>query len=230
MPDPLVSKARLHHAILRHIVDHGFAPTEAELAALLGASEDPVVAGLAALADDHGVVLHPGSSRIWVIHPFSLAPTNFVVRSEGRSWWGNCAWCSLGVAALLERDVTITSNLGAQGRQVEVRIVAGEVQGDDLLVHFPVPMREAWDNVVYTCSTMLLFENEADVDAWCRDHRIPKGDVRPLSMIWPFSRVWYGTHLNPKWRQWTADEAAEIFARFGLDGPIWEISKGDKRF
>ncbi len=230
MPDPLVSNARLHHAILRHIVDHGFAPTEAELAALLGAAEDPVVAGLAALADDHGVVLHPGSSRIWVIHPFSLAPTNFVVRREGRSWWGNCAWCSLGVAALLGGDVTITTSLGTQGRQIDVRIVDGEVQGDDLLVHFPVPMREAWDNVVYTCSTMLLFENEADVDAWCRDHRIPKGDVRPLAVIWPFSRVWYGNHLNPKWRKCTADEAAEIFARFGLDGPIWEIPKGDKRF
>ena len=42
----------------------------------------------------HGVVLHSNEPKIWVLHPFSLAPTNFYVKSEKGEWWGNCAWCS----------------------------------------------------------------------------------------------------------------------------------------
>ena len=38
-----------------------------------------------------GVVLQPNSDEIWVAHPFSSAPTTCVVRSDSRTWWGNCA-------------------------------------------------------------------------------------------------------------------------------------------
>ena len=36
----------------------------------------------------------------------------------------------------------------------------------DFLVHFPVPMTRAWDNVIYTCSVMLLFRTEEEVNDW----------------------------------------------------------------
>jgi hypothetical protein len=55
---------------------------------------EAVVAGLRALQDYHGVVLHPTSCEIWVTHPFSAAPTNFWVQSAQGSWWAN--WMVLG--------------------------------------------------------------------------------------------------------------------------------------
>ena len=72
-------------------------------------------------------------------------------------WWANCAWCSAGIATLVG-DVTITTTLGAETRQTTVRVENGKLRDEGLLVHFPVPMRHVWDNVIYTCSTMLLFE------------------------------------------------------------------------
>jgi hypothetical protein len=225
-----IGDAALHYQIIKFFVDFGYAPQTAELAVALAAEEDAVEAALYRLAQNHGVVLHPHSARIWVAHPFSAAPTNFLVHCPGSRWWGNCAWCSLGVAALLKRDVTITTTLGADGRQVDLHIKDGRVVETDFVVHFPVPMRHAWDNVIYTCSTMLLFESEQQVERWCADHRIPQGDVQPVETIWEFSKVWYGNHLNPDWHKWTNDEAWQIFAQFGLEGPVWEIPTSAARF
>lgn len=201
-----------------------------ELARTFGCPVEDVAAGLHRLADDHGVVLHPNSTRIWVAHPFSLAPTGFLVRKGERGWWGNCAWCSLGVAALLGGDVTITTTVGAEDRQIMLHVSDGLAAEEDLLIHFPVPMTNVWDNVVYTCSTMLVFESDAQIDAWCARHRIAKGDVQPVGKIAPFAAEWYGRHLDENWRKWTAAEASEIFRRHGLTGPIWEIPVSEGRF
>lgn len=220
----------LHYRVIRFILDEGFAPGLRELADQFGSSEDEVEAALMVLQEEHGVVLHPKSSDIWVIHPFSLAPTNFLVRSARGEWWGNCAWCSLVIAALLDEDVRITTTLGAAGKQVEVHIRDGQVVEQDYRVHFPIPMRRAWDNVIYTCSVMLLFESEAEIDAWSQQHGIARGDAQPIQKVWEFSKAWYGQHLNPEWKKWTGSEARGIFKRFGFRGDTWEIPTSEGRF
>lgn len=223
--------ARTHYLIMRSIVDHGYAPTLDELAAALGVDAADARTALRDLADEHGVVLHPNGTDIWVAHPFALAPTNFLLRDEDDlEWWGNCAWCSLGAAALLDRDLTITTTVGANDRQVDVRIQDGVLRDTQYYVHFPIPMRRAWDNVVYTCSTMHLFDGPEQVDAWCRRHRIPRGDVQPIATIWEFSKVWYGRHLDEDWAKWSGDEARAIFQRFGLSGDTWQLEASTGRF
>ena len=99
----------LHATIAGHFMDHGSAPTIAQLSAQLALDRETVANALQALAEYHGVVLHPTSREIWAMHPFSAAPTSFWVESKGRGWWGNCAWCALGIAALLQADATITT-------------------------------------------------------------------------------------------------------------------------
>lgn len=100
-----VGNAALHHAILTSIVERGFAPEPDELAERFGASLERVESALRALHEDHGVLLHPFSTKIWVAHPFSCAPTGHLLRRGERTWWSNCAWCSLGAAALLGGDI-----------------------------------------------------------------------------------------------------------------------------
>ena len=87
---------------------------------------------------------------------------------------------------------------GSRDAQTTVRVENGRLRDEGLLVHFPVPMRHVWDNVIYTCSTMLLFESEAKIDDWCNRHRIPKGSVQPLSRVFELAKVWYGRHADPR--------------------------------
>jgi len=220
----------LHAAIARHFVECGAAPTIAQLSAQLALDGATVSVALRALADDHGVVLHPASGEIWAMHPFSAAPTAFWVESAGRGWWGNCAWCALGIVALLDADATITTTLGGESEQVVLRIQDGVVRPADYRVHFPIPMARAWDNVTYTCSTMLVFASDAAVDAWCARHAMPRGDVQSVATVWALAQKWYGRHLDPAWKKWTTDEAREIFTRLGLTGPIWALPETDGRF
>ena len=154
MASGALTRASLHHAILRSFVTRGHAPSHAELTASFGVEPAAMTAALQELAAYRGVVLHPHAPEVWIAHPFSSAPTTFVVRHEDRLWWGNCAWCSLGIAALLGgRGVTIETTLGAQGRPVAIHVEEHQVR-EDLVVHFPIPMARAWDNVIFTCSTM----------------------------------------------------------------------------
>ncbi|RJF74556.1 hypothetical protein D3875_03180 [Deinococcus cavernae] len=230
MSTPSLTHASLHHAILRHLVDHGTAPSHTHLTTLFQTEANTMTQALRALEADHGVVLHPHRPEVWIAHPFATAPTPFVVQQGERLWWGNCAWCSLGVAALLGGDkVQIHTTLGAEGQPVTVHIDGHHVR-EDLWVHFPIPMARAWDNVSYTCSTMLLFDSEAAVDAWAARHALPRGDIQPIATVYDFARVWYGRHLDQDWRKWTTDEARQIFSRFGFHGPIWDLPASDERF
>ena len=226
----MIPHGPLHRAILVHILEKGYAPEVDDLVQVFHSTPEEIISSLRSLHEYHGVVLHPHEPRIWVIHPFALAATNFYVQSERGSWWGNCAWCSLGIAALLDEDVTITTSFGAHGEKALIHIHTGKVLEKSLLVHFPVPMKKAWDNVIYTCTTMLVFRNEGEIDQWCSQHDIPKGDVQPIDTVWAFAEKWYGNHLNPEWKKWTMAEAREIFDSFGFTHPVWDLSPGGERF
>ncbi len=144
----MIANSTLHYTILKYIIDNGFAPDVPTLSEILKRGENDIEQGLYALQEYHGVVLHPHEPKVWVIHPFSLAPTNFLMKTVRGIWWGNCAWCSLGVAALLKEDVTITTRFAAYDEQVVIHIKGGEVQEKNLYIHFPIPTKQAWDNVI----------------------------------------------------------------------------------
>jgi len=229
MPKSL-NHSSLHHYILKHLIDFGHAPNREKLSAHFGVAKPQLDEALLALQDYHGVVLHPHNPEVWVIHPFSTAPTNFLIKSANGLWWGNCAWCSLGAAALLQTDLSITTTLAAHDRQVVISIENGEVVNQGLLVHFPIPMKNAWDNVMYTCSNMLVFDNEKQIDDWCKRHDMNKGDVQPLEKIWHFAKDWYGNHLDPEWNKWTVEEAKALFTKHELTHPVWDLGASCERF
>lgn len=225
-----VNNSNLHYELIKAIISNGYAPTTMELAATFRVREEEIIEALYKLQDYHGVVLHPHQPKVWAIHPFSLSPTNFYVKSRTGEWWGNCAWCSLGIAALVKEDVEIITTIGAESKQVIIRIVDGQIQDKGYFIHFPVPMKNAWDNVIYSCSNMLVFESEKQIDNWSKKHGIDKGDIQPIGKIWKFSKDWYGNHLNPDWTKWTIDEAKQLFRKFELGGKIWQLDPSNGRF
>jgi hypothetical protein len=230
MRRPPMDNSSLHETIISFFLQNERAPTVREIAERFECDESEARRGLRSLADYHGTVLHPKSDEIWVAHPFSAAPTTCVVRSGSRKWWGNCAWCSLGLAHLAGGTATIETRIGAIDDYAVVRIENGRLLDTDYVVHFPIPMRKAWDNVIYTCSVMLLFRNESQVQDWCSSRGIIKGDVRPIQQVWAFATEWYARHADANWEKWSVREASQLFRRHGLTGPIWTLSEASERF
>jgi hypothetical protein len=225
-----MNDSTLHEVIIASFLRLQRPPTVREIAARFHCSDAEARQGLRELAERQGVVLHPHSDEVWVAHPFSAAPTTCIVSDGARRWWGNCAWCSLGVAHLAGGTATIETRVGALDEPVTIRIVDGELRDSDYVVHFPVPMSRAWNNVIYTCSVMLVFRDEAQVDEWCTTRGIAKGDVRPIEQVWRFAVEWYGRHADADWIKWSTREAADMFLRHNLSGPTWALADQPERF
>jgi hypothetical protein len=207
----------------RYIFDKGFAPSALDLSKILHVSENDVKTGLKQLADNHAIVLHPDSFDIWVAHPFALFPTLFWVESGNRKWWGNCSWCSLGIASLTKEDTTIFTKVCGEEEPIRIDIIGGKVIQKDLLVHFPIPAKKLWNNVIYTCANMLVFKSEDQINDWCNRHKVVKGKVLTLDKVWELSKIWYGNYLDDSWTRKTPEYAESLFERVGLTGDFWKL-------
>jgi hypothetical protein len=91
---------------------------------------------LRALAERHVVVLDDAGA-IRMAHPFAAHRGGARVTAGGRTWWGNCAWDGLGIAAAL----------GLRDAEVE----AGGVRAREAAwFHVAVPARHWWDDIAHT--------------------------------------------------------------------------------
>src|SRR5262245_41818880 len=140
MSEPILS--RVHQALLLGFVRAGYPPTADELAASLGVPRAAVFAALQTLHEIHGLVLHPGTTEVWLAHPFSATPTAVWVAGPERGWWAPCLWCALGITALTASTARIHVRLGGEHEEMVLRVADGEVV-DDVVVHFALPPRRA---------------------------------------------------------------------------------------
>ncbi len=200
------------------------------MATAFGCSEAEVETGLRLLSDIHGVVLHPHTPEPWVIHPFSLSPTaTWVAKGKG-GWWAPCLWCAFGAATLAGGDCVIHSRIGGDGEAIEISAHDGVPARDDLLVHFAIPPRAAWNNVHHHCAMVLPFRSDAEIDAWSQRHRLPRGQGVPVRQVADLARVWYGRHADRDWRKWSVHQAQAIFHDAGLTADYWTLDLSIGKF
>lgn len=223
--------AHIHAELVNGLRSSGKCPTNGELANRLRESESVIVARLQALADIHGVVLHPHKPEPWIVHPFSTTPTLNVVEKDSIIWWVPCMWCAFGVASLAGGEVTIHSRFGAERQPVSISVVDGEPVGnEDVVVHFAIPPARAWDNVHQHCSLLLPFRTASEVRPWCVRHGTPYGETVPLRRVSALARLWYRHHADPDWHKWTITEAQSIFDQVGLRSEFWDLGAKVGRF
>jgi hypothetical protein len=158
---------RVHREVIEAFVRLG-------VASRLGISRDEAIESLRRLHEGHGLVLHPGSTAIWVAPPFSASPTGVWVASGPRGWWAPCMWCAMGIVVLAAPDAAIHVRLGGERQEARIVVQNGQLASEDLPVHFAVPARDAWNNVIHYCATVLPFERVEAVKGWCERHALPQ--------------------------------------------------------
>jgi hypothetical protein len=141
-------------AVRRHVYvvigASGRPPSAATIALDLGATTAAVEAALRRLHDHHSLFLDPGGSGVRMAHPFSGVPTAFAVRSGGVDYWANCAWDALGIPAALHADAEIEAPAADGGDPIQLRVVDGALHDAGELVHFLLPVRDWFDDLVFT--------------------------------------------------------------------------------
>jgi hypothetical protein len=142
---------RIRNHAYSSFVASGRAPRPAEAGSDLGLDEQEVADAYRRLHEAHALVLQPGTTEIRMLNPFSAVETPHRVEAGGRSWHANCAWDALGIPAALHADARIESACPDCGERLELEVRDGAlVRGAELLVHFVVPARRWWDDIVFT--------------------------------------------------------------------------------
>ncbi len=144
---PFDEQVRL--AVYDGFVHRGQAPTAAQLADSLGRTLDEVAAALRELQSAHLLVLQP-DGEVLMANPFSAVATGFRVEAGEQAWWANCVWDALGVAAMLRRDVRITTTCLDCGELMTLTVEDGHLRNPQGVIHFAIPARQWWDDIVFT--------------------------------------------------------------------------------
>jgi hypothetical protein len=146
--DELDLEVRL--SVYRHLVHTGRAPSLAETSGDVGVDPVAISASLERLDARHCLVLHPTTRQLWMAMPFSAIPTGFRVTSRERAWWANCAWDALGISAMLQIPVEITTSCTDCGDPLTVRTTGRAVSDCTGVVHFAVAAAAWWDDIGFT--------------------------------------------------------------------------------
>jgi hypothetical protein len=130
-------------------MQRGHLPSLAETSTALAIPLADAQAAFQRLAEGRVFVLQPETGEILMANPFSTVPTPFLVELEAFSCFGNCIWDALGVAAMVKQDARIKTACGDCGTALELSVVDGRVQGDSGIIHFALPARRWWEDVVF---------------------------------------------------------------------------------
>ena len=140
---------RLRQAIWKSALKDCVIPTKEQLGALTFSRSADVARGLKELHDAHVVVLQPDSGEVLMAMPFSAVPTPVEVRCGDRTWFANCIWDGMGIAAQVGEPVTITTSCGCCGDRLGVVVPNPWVESDGRVAHFALPARRWWDDIVF---------------------------------------------------------------------------------
>jgi hypothetical protein len=147
--DSQLFELAVRNAVYATILERTVPPTADEIATALGVSPDDVRSAYERLNDRHALFLTPGTHDVRMAHPFSGVPTAFRVEVDDRTYWANCAWDTLGIPAALHADARIEAPLG-DGESIRFAIAAGQLKGWRGVVHFPLPFRRWYDDLIET--------------------------------------------------------------------------------
>lgn len=139
--------ADVRRAIYDLTIRLGSTPSAGEVAAELNASEADVAAAFQRLAEGRVIYLENGAIRMAA--PFAGVPTPFVVRTSERSYFANCIWDALGISPMLKVDSDISTNCPDCNMPLELSVRGEQLHGEGI-VHFSVPARQWWEDLVFT--------------------------------------------------------------------------------
>ncbi len=102
------------------------------------------------LHQQHALFLEPGTDDVRMANPLSAVPTPYRVHVHGRWLWANCAWDSLGIPAMLHADARIEAAYAGSHELTTYAIENGQLQAESGVVHFPMPFRRWYDDLIHT--------------------------------------------------------------------------------
>jgi hypothetical protein len=136
--------------IYQHFAETTRPPILEETVSRFGLTPEETVSLYEELHRRHALYLKPGTHEILMANPFSGVETPFKVHANGKTYFANCAWDSLGIPAALHVDAEVEAACAYSGEPIRFSVRDQAVQGPEALVHFLIPFREWYGDLVST--------------------------------------------------------------------------------
>jgi len=136
--------------IYRYAAETTRPPSLEESASYFALTHEQAALAYEELHRRHALFLKPGTHEILMANPFSGVETPFKVHANGKTYFANCAWDSLGIPAALHADAEIGAACAQSGEPIDLRVTSERVQESNALVHFLLPFREWYNDLIST--------------------------------------------------------------------------------
>lgn len=136
--------------VYQHLADTTRPPRVEETAERFALTHEEAGSAYEALHQRHAFFLQPGTHQILIANPFSGVETAFKVHANGKTYFANCAWDSLGIPAALHVDARIEAQCAQSREAIHLTVSGAEVRYEAGLVHFLVPFSKWYDDLPFT--------------------------------------------------------------------------------
>jgi hypothetical protein len=141
---------RVRVFIYRFTMERGYPPQLGITAEHFSVPADEARDSFRRLASARIIVQGRDSGEILMAAPFSAVPTPYLVELDAYSCFANCIWDAFGISAMLNKDAIIRTSCPDCGAALSLRTVEAIVQGDSGILHFAIPARRWWEDIVFT--------------------------------------------------------------------------------
>jgi hypothetical protein len=137
-------------AIYEFTAAHARVPTVGQLAPVVGLSAGEVRAGYQRLFASRVLVLEADGETIRMAPPFSGVETQHEVTTDGKRFFANCAWDSLGILAALHAQGEVRTRCEQTREPIAIRVTRDGPLPAECVAHFAVPAARWWQDIVFT--------------------------------------------------------------------------------
>lgn len=142
---------RIRAFIYEFFMENARPPSPDEMGQQFNISSDEAQQSYQRLHEAHHIFLDAETATIRMANPLSAVPTDYRVKVNDKWLFANCAWDTLGIAAMVGQDVEIEATLPMSRKLVTYQVKSGELLADDnLVVHIAMPVRQWYDDVIHT--------------------------------------------------------------------------------
>ena len=142
--------AAVKHAIYKRFADTGAAPSVQDIARDVGSDTVTVTQIFAELREQRVLLLEPDGVTIRMAPPFSGIETTHIVRTRRETYYANCAWDALGIAAALNTAATVRSRCAHTLEPLKLHVGIDGPAASPWVFHSLVPAAQWWNDLVHT--------------------------------------------------------------------------------
>jgi len=220
-------KKLIRKYIFDHFFEYATAPPLEEVMQRFGLTRKEAFAIFRELEEDHQIVLVPGTQRILMANPFSAVSTPFRVHINGTRYFANCAWDTIALHVMLEKETLVESFCHHCAESIEIRLVGSEVKSSKPstpLIYLSMPVAKWYDNLINTCSNnMVYFSSREHLTHWLAENPRLRGEALTVERMLEVCKPLAKGRMDLDYQRPAKEELMAHWDSIGMKSNFWNF-------